>query len=248
MVKRNTRPEDELQLSQIIDILDSYLSSATPDPAATVQRLAQSSTASLDDHVWLVFNEILYRIGSSVHDDAIQNQLIELLAAMKSSDGIWKSLEVLGIAVRDLWNGSVEDHGTEGWASLNAFVARVTASETTNFDDYGIWAMRYALEDDSIAPDPTAVMKDGELKPEVLDQHVPAAAVWILYAGDRMRNLSVKGDEGSRSTRGGPLWEGKPGYSKERWNFWKERFSSFSERQDLAVETREISKQAAEKM
>jgi hypothetical protein len=38
------------------------------------------------------------------------------------------------------------------------------------------------------------------------------------------------------------LWKGKPGFSKERWTFWKERMERMSVREQSSDETREIAR------
>jgi hypothetical protein len=223
----------------IVQTLDVYLSSSDIDAHAAAERLAGLSDES-------AFEEILRRARSISYDDPEQEKLVQLLSAK----GSWKSLDSLGISVRELWNGSVDENGVDGWASLNAFVARLAQAEVSNFDDYGIWSMRSALEDFTFE-DRNAVtgkVKEGELNPDILDQHVPAAAVWAIYAGKRMLELSKESKEGSASTRGGPSWEGKPGYSMERWDFWKQKFATFSVREDLAAKTKELSAKAYESM
>ena len=47
----------------------------------------------------------------------------------------------------------------------------------------------------------------------------------------------------------GKLWTGKPGYSRERWDFWKSRFFEAAARtSDLDEETKKISRSAAQAM
>ncbi|KAK0469098.1 uncharacterized protein EV420DRAFT_1633530 [Desarmillaria tabescens] len=222
-------------MAQIADVIDSYLASSV-DALEAARQLTASIEADLteppDDYsASPIFDEILYRIRLVTHDHAWQDKL----------------LNPLGLTVRELWNGSLEKNTKGTWASLNTFVARLTMAEIMDFDSYGVWAMRYALEDDTLAPKPEEVMgkvNEGELNPEVLDSHVPAAAVWVIYAGRHIWALAPKGKEGSKATRGGLRWKGFPGYCVERWNLWKERFQSFAGRTDLNAQTREMSKMA----
>lgn len=231
--------------TKINQVLESYLSGSNLSAEDAAGQLVELASASEDSNA-AVFDEILTRIRSASHDSPIQDKLVQLLGAKST----WTPLDALGISIRDLWNGTVEQHGVVGWASLNAFVARLAQAEVSDFDDYGIWSIRSALEDFTFE-DPAAVtgkVKEGELNPDVLDKFIPAAAVWPIYAGRRLLALSKEAKEGSRSTRGGPSWTGKPGYNLERWNFWKERLEGFSGRNDLAEETRNISRVAYEAM
>jgi hypothetical protein len=77
------------------------------------------------------------------------------------------------------------------WASLNAFIARLhTVSPDLRYVDFkGMWALLEALE--------------REQTPSALDDLVPTAACWILYAGRELRNNSeyypqYDFDEGSK--------------------------------------------------
>jgi hypothetical protein len=44
------------------------------------------------------------------------------------------------------------------------------------------------------------------------------------------------------------IWEGQPGFTKPRWDFWKERGSWVAELTKLPTETREVAKKMVEKM
>lgn len=72
-----------------------------------------------------------------------------------------------------------------------------------------------------------------------LDCRIGIAADWITYCGEKILLLSKK-NESSSARDGGPLWEGKPGLSLERWNLWKERFSEVGRTATLNEETRRL--------
>lgn len=104
----------------------------------------------------------------------------------------------------------------EEWTCSNAFVARLVTRQCQLFDLYVVYAihtMRAALEE--------------ELHADELWINVPAAAVWMFYAGDfifnneRQWEVSAEGKLlGHRSTAyGGELCQGKTGFCKERWKF-----------------------------
>ena len=59
-----------------------------------------------------------------------------------------------------------------------------------------------------------------------LDDLVPAAAVWVIFAGRKVKFNDVgyppSGDDvgsGRLPWSAGPLWGGKKGFSDERWGF-----------------------------
>ena len=149
---------------------------------------------------------------------------------------------MFGPSVRETWNdipvGRNQNMTAEQWTNLNAFVARVSAAGMRDFSLYAIWSMRGTLETD-VAADP-------------LDNLLPASAAWILYAGKQLYNSDqewlpepMKGDPAS----GGPLWDGKHGFCKERWAFWKKRFRDVEGRRDgVGRETKRIAAEAVAAM
>lgn len=152
---------------------------------------------------------------------------------------------------------------------MNAFTARL-ATARIGFDLYAIWALRQALEDEpwSNASDSTneestesQVMSEGDRLRKltykeqqllfVLDGLVPAAAQWIFYAGHFIYNSQQeweKSETRGDPARGGDKWNGKKGFCKERWDFWKSRFSWVAELPELMDETKTIATQAVAAM
>ncbi|KAH8597050.1 hypothetical protein B0O99DRAFT_685521 [Bisporella sp. PMI_857] len=74
------------------------------------------------------------------------------------------------------------------------------------------------------------------------EANVPVAAQWILFAGMEIYNC----EEVTLGWSGG-LWKEAPGFSKTRWNFWKERARWVSEQQKLSKATREVAEKLLEK-
>jgi hypothetical protein len=205
---------------QLVQITESSLSSS-------------SSSSDVDYTAHIIFDDILARVRSTTHDDPLHERAIEIIQALKgtkSDKRDWSQLQPLGMTIRELWNGNLSENSVDGWASLNSFVARLAQREIVpgGFDPYGIWSMRSALETDD----------------DDVEGHVPAAAVWPIYAGTRMYNLSKQGGEESRTLRGGNKWTGKAAYSLERWQFWKGELQKISENQSFQAKPREIAKQA----
>ncbi|THV07768.1 hypothetical protein K435DRAFT_772153 [Dendrothele bispora CBS 962.96] len=246
--------------AEIAAILDAYLVSSQSendavDTTAAAQKLTSifnrmaSENPEEPPEPWSLYDEVLRRVRTTTHDSLTQDKLVKLLGVIKATrpepkENYWSYLYPLGLSVRELWN---DDHTSTVWASLNAFTARLSVAGVLDFRVYGIWAMRYSLEDAKIHPG-TATDSDG-LDATVLNVQIPAAAAWILYAGSLMWDLcetNAYQDDGS--ARGGPKWEGKGGYSQPRWVFWKMRLERFVERKDLAKETTQMAKMAVNKM
>jgi hypothetical protein len=232
-------------------VIDAYISSfdagAGDSPVSTAQELTSILLEAIKPgeelpEPWTIYENIVSRIRSTTYDSPTQDNLVKLVAAIKEirpepKEAYWSSLYPLGLYMRELWN---DDYPVDEWASLNAFAARLTVANVLDFQLYGIWAMRSALEDGPV---------EGELSMDVLDRQIPAAATWILYAGSRLWDLSLKEEYAEeRAARGGQKWQGPWGYNQPRWVFWKMRFEGFAGREDLAQATTMLATKAVEGM
>jgi hypothetical protein len=115
------------------------------------------------------------------------------------------------------------------WVNINAFIARLhtSAPDLTKLDLRGLFAMIEALE----LP----------LTSSQLDDVLPAAACWIIYAGNELRNNDIPyayyDDDGG--TKRSPwskseLWNGPHAFNQARWEFWMQRFKDIAERGDVS--------------
>ncbi|KAF5373625.1 hypothetical protein D9758_000904 [Tetrapyrgos nigripes] len=231
--------------------IDAYISSFDAgrgdNPVSTAQKITSTfleaaKTGEELPEPWAIYQSIVSRIRTTTHDSLTQDNLVKLVGAIKETrpepkEDYWSSLYPLGLYMRELWNG---DYPATEWASLNAFVARLTVANVLDFQLFGIWAMRSALENGPA---------EGELSNDVLNQQIPAAAVWIFYAGSKLWDLSTKeANAGETAARGGQKWQGTWGYNQPRWVFWKMRFEGFAGRKDLRQDTTTMAKKALEGM
>lgn len=184
---------------------------------------------------------------------------------------VWQDLPQFGWIARDLWNMGkfillqgahlgkqamlTRNKDTKGelvvatedvlryWYNQTAFVAQLTAraveedpdDETLDFSRFGLWHMRKALE-----------KGDKDRVPEADIQH---AALWVRFAGERLRQLSADGEEmpartgipGSRYRDRG--WKG---FTEDRWRVWKDELKEAQGR--VEGEGGELVRAAVEKM
>ena len=128
------------------------------------------------------------------------------------------------------------------WTNLNAFLAKLhSASDLPYLDLKGLYALLEALEERQAR--------------ETVEDLLPAAACWILYAGEALWSNSVpyphyRDIDGSKRLPWsvGELYHGPKCFSTERWSFWKMRFGVFEAREDLSDEVRTYAAQASSKM
>jgi hypothetical protein len=119
------------------------------------------------------------------------------------------------------------------WINFHAFTATL-ASTGVFGDDFamvsGLEVIVSALEKKS----PTAWE---------LEANTPAAIQWLLHATKTIfRNgQSIDTNWGAESE----LWQGKEGFSRQRWNFWKERLERMHNQDGLDDETKQLARKAS---
>ena len=125
------------------------------------------------------------------------------------------------------------------WTNLNAFMARLhtSAPDVQRLDTRGLFAMIEALEQ--------------PLTPSRLDDVLPAAACWIIYAGQVLKKNDIPyayfpEDFGSKRMpwSKGELWNGPYAFNRPRWDFWMQKFREISERDNVSGPVREVALRA----
>ena len=163
----------------------------------------------------------------------------------------WQNLPIFGAEVKESWNQGPREEIPDGgffyrgdtpfppdvWASLNAFTARLTVASVSNFETYAIWILRHTLEEERMNKE--------------VDDNLPAAAMWIIDAGQMVYHNAAK--DYTEFTETHPSYIRclrkftKP-FSMERWNFWKEGFEFFQNHEVLKQITRDSAGEALSKM
>ena len=114
-------------------------------------------------------------------------------------------------------------------ANVNASIARlhISALDLTKLDLGGLFAMIEALEQ----PLTASQLEDG----------LPAAACWIIYTGNELRDNDIPysyydDDGGSKRLpwSKGELWNRRHAFSQAGWEFWMQRFKDIAERSDVS--------------
>ncbi|CAJ2513728.1 Uu.00g018470.m01.CDS01 [Anthostomella pinea] len=210
-------------------------------------------------------------------DETQQSKLVDLVKALKArpdpaqpsrmtaplknnwiwtSGSLWSTLPMLGPSAREMWNDSC-GFGA-GWTvpeqhaetNVHAFVARLTASGTSDFTTYARWALCDALETNTGG----AGLHHHAPRQTQLAHSLTLAAVWIHIAGKYMRECeqheALPGyTEVSLDARGKILpWSGKsdgPHFSDARWDFWRRRFDQEAHNEELPEEVRLLAAEAA---
>ena len=132
------------------------------------------------------------------------------------------------------WDRADQSETRRRWKNLNAFAARLTTAKCQDFLNFGLWSLRDALEQKQ-----TDILS--------LDGHAPAAAQWMLHAGQAIFECEEEikpSATGGDPYRPGELWSGKHGFCRKRWEFWKQRFAWVAEVGRLDNETRACAREA----
>lgn len=122
----------------------------------------------------------------------------------------------------------------QSFANINAFAAKLCAQglPSSNEVKRGGIVLRTALEK-PWAP--------SEIRS--LDGWIPATEQWIKHCG-----YEIYSQKGHMGREWPSKWKGEPGWSKERWAFWKRRFRWAATLSPLKKTTREIAEACSKEM
>ncbi|KAL4908909.1 hypothetical protein BDW74DRAFT_145539 [Aspergillus multicolor] len=165
---------------------------------------------------------------------------------------VWQDLPMLGWRLRDAWNMSVRPDSSpkerqktiSDILTTNRFVALLMATEKPIFASFSWFALvtlRNALET------PTEQIRPAES----LEALIPAAAAWIEILGAKIYRWELEFESGPKvgaRGKGGPLWDGKHGFCKERWGLWRKRFGELGKMEPGIPENVKVVAQGAESM
>ncbi|CAD6444658.1 66723270-2f82-4e4f-8f61-1642536995f8 [Sclerotinia trifoliorum] len=194
-------------------------------------------------HLFNVFNNLVQPSASQISPREAAEKINMLHPDNEKEDGSglgpatieeWSHYDVRAITVRKDQNEKLFK-----FRNLSSFLARLAKA---GFEDsnmlYALTALQNALEYEFEASDASHVLSS--------DYLVPIAAGWIIKAGELMPLNG--GNMGGYASLGGPLWKGEPKLLLERWHFWMRRFEVFGDCEALMEETRNMAKEAVEKM
>ncbi|KAL5342893.1 hypothetical protein BJX70DRAFT_394333 [Aspergillus crustosus] len=149
----------------------------------------------------------------------------------------WKYLPMLSWTIEKRWICRIPSTCTPRerkgliteWVNVNRFVAQIVATDPKIGSPwYAVATLRDALE---TCWEYEARGSAGDEDEGSYTGNVPAAAAWIEILGVEIYKWD-RDHPSAPSTispgRGGPLWEGKQGFCKERWVLWRERFGEIA--------------------
>ena len=238
---------------------------AINDPASNVLKTHEGGFSGFIWNFWITVINLAQQIP---HDHPYQGKMVRLLAAIKrlprpitpeaeqmeqlTSKVFWTDLPIFGVQVCETWSEGPwekqEGHHpsnlgkgplpSDQWTNLNAFIARIMASSVNRFDFYPLKVLRHCLEQRRKLID--------------LEANLPAATMWIIYAGawiyrssllERIDDVTPKYEPGKEYLRKFATM-----FSKDRWDFWKERLQSMRHEESLSLMTRHYVEKALERM
>lgn len=140
---------------------------------------------------------------------------------------------------------------TNEWTRHHAFLARAVMHPDLPHRDVYLGRAFQAL---------VPALEDGQESGDYLSADVPAAAVWLIYAGDALFGMEIPAqDLGLWGREGGDLWRrveekggggggGGGGYSQARWQFWKTRFTWIEEKSEADKVAKTLAAKAVRRM
>ena len=270
--------ETSNDLSRKFSLVRAYLEDTNISAEHTAKELTISaedtsapelneSRSGVEEFLWNLWAMVVESIQQIPHNHPWQDRMVNLLSEIKKvprqvtpemeelerSWGMayWQDLPIFGAEVRETWDRGPWEKIQEGifmhpgdtpfspdvWNNLNAFTARLTAASVMNFETYATWILGHTLEEERLD--------------EEIDDNLPAAAMWIIHAGRMVYHNTAKEYRRSAETHFSDIQYlrkfSKP-FSKERWDFWKERFAFLQDQENLKQRTRDSAREALDKM
>ncbi|KAM0286494.1 hypothetical protein ACHAQH_000920 [Verticillium albo-atrum] len=215
---------------------------AGSDSSVTVETTVKDLAASLPgppgsdgtDAHYALYNMIIDVAKQIPHDHPALIKLVRTVETLslspktvytETTNGFEASrpLHTLGWNLRDVFgppfepNSPPTDAQLAGYLSLQAFMALLWSRGLITGDDFALWQLRSALEEDVADAKEAAYLS-------------AAAGLWIVHAGTRVWQLVADGpvlsEPEARSLRAGGKFGGEGGYGKERWAFWVKGFEA----------------------
>ncbi|GFF51678.1 hypothetical protein IFM61606_02308 [Aspergillus udagawae] len=247
---------------RIFNILNDYLqpSSTTPpsEAAQAIHALTPKAGSTpeenpdLEDFLWSTWGTIIKTAKQIKDNHPSQDRLVDLIHALtelppttvsiwSSETRLWKDLPILGPTLRESWDPPTytkpNDREITEWINLQAFTARLMSKCDPSLSLLAVWTLRSGLEE--------------ELSDRELEGEGAAAAMWMVYGGEKLFSQlvdAVQDEEIERLMKPGTLYSGQGQLCLERWQFWKRRFGEISEQIQADEETKGVIQLAWEKM
>ncbi|KAK5995193.1 hypothetical protein PT974_03591 [Cladobotryum mycophilum] len=228
--------------TKLLNILDFALNSPSQSETSVETVASQidqlfSGPDDAEEVIWATWTFILNVVKKIPIDDERLQFLVSVVGKLKtksrqtveiwgSNTNVWKDLPLFGAVAREAWNGIPEFNGTEQdtlriaeWISLNSFAARIVGESIQPWTNFGLWELRDGLEQ----PLSSAIAKE---------TYLTTTSEWLTHAGKVLHEEGKKvvqlDEHDLRALASGKLFKGKPGFSDERWNFWRQRLEELS--------------------
>ncbi|KAI1149597.1 hypothetical protein F4825DRAFT_463988 [Nemania diffusa] len=206
--------QEDPSRKDIFGVLNQYIQPESATPAAQVAAsFAQGVETPNEAFFWGFWNDVFSVAEQIPHSHPAQDRLVafvrELALVPETAEKVWEAnvwtdLPILGAAIRERLDRQLT---TPARVSFHAFVARLLhAGVSPGSETTAIWMLRAALEqqDEQVGDD--------------LDRDLMTAAKLALQPEPELD------DAQTRMLKGGALWTGKSGLSRDRWAFWGRRF------------------------
>ncbi|KAG7100545.1 hypothetical protein HYQ44_019897 [Verticillium longisporum] len=221
------------------------LLNASSDSSVTVETTAKDLAATLPgppgsdgtDAHYTLYNMVIDVAKQIPHNHPALVRLVRTVEALslspktvftETTNGFETSrrLHTFGWNLRDVFGPPFEPNRppTDGqlasYLSIQAFTALLWSRGLIHGDDFVLWQLRSAFEEDVEDAKEAAYLS-------------AAAGLWIVHAGSRVWQLVTDGPvlsgPDARSLRAGEKLGGEGGYGKERWAFWVKGFDARAE-------------------
>jgi hypothetical protein len=198
-----------------------------------------TETYDTTDFFWALWRAMFSIVRILPYNHPKQELLVEFLVTLSrevmgtatvwgAEMRIWRDLPLLGPCLREEWGYSTlgEDIPTpeesSKWLGLNSFTARLHNESLVDATNLAMYELRTALEEEHPAR-------------EVANCKISVASEWIIKSGMKLYSEAPLHKDERWMNPTGPLYDGEAGISRERWQFWKLRFSEVQNKVDKDV-------------
>ncbi|EEY15267.1 predicted protein [Verticillium alfalfae VaMs.102] len=204
------------------------LLNASSDSSVTVETTAKDLAATLPgppgsdgtDAHYTLYNMVIDVAKQIPHNHPALVRLVRTVEALSLSPKTVFTETTLTETAPFEPNRPPTDAQLAGYLSIQAFTALLWSRGLIHGDDFALWQLRSAFEEDVEDVKEAAYLS-------------AAAGLWIMHAGSRVWQLVTDGPvlsgPDARSLRAGEKLGGEGGYGKERWAFWVKGFDARAE-------------------